>query len=408
MSTATTFSRRAAIAGIGATEFSKDSGRSELQLACEAVRAAIDDAGLAPSDVDGLTTFTMDTNPEIEVARNVGLGDLRFFSRIHYGGGAACGTILQAAMAVATGMAEVVVCLPGLQRTLGAALRVRVEAVGADRGGRGLRLVHGPRLHDPRRVGRHVRPALPARPRRPGRVRTRQCRRPQATPPPTRRRTSTAARSPWRTTRPPAGSWSRSGCWTAARRPTAARPSSSPPPNAPATCPTPRPHRGCRAGLGPRPGADDLLRPRRPVDAPGDGRGRPAALAQSDLAPADIQTAVIYDHFTPFVLTQLEEFGFCGRGEAGTSSQDGRHRTGRPAAHQHPRRPAGRGLPARHERRRRGRPPGPRHRGQPGPGRRARPGHRRHRRPDLRPGPGRGPVTVPQPTISRRTGRHHP
>jgi len=36
----------------------------------------------------------------------------------------------------------------------------------------------------------------------------------------------------------------------------------------------------------------------------------------ADLSPNDIQTAVIYDHFTPFVLTQLEEFGFCGRGEA--------------------------------------------------------------------------------------------
>jgi acetyl-CoA acetyltransferase len=34
------------------------------------------------------------------------------------------------------------------------------------------------------------------------------------------------------------------------------------------------------------------------------------------LGPADIQTAVLYDHFTPFVLVQLEEFGFCGRGEA--------------------------------------------------------------------------------------------
>jgi acetyl-CoA acetyltransferase len=44
-------------------------------------------------------------------------------------------------------------------------------------------------------------------------------------------------------------------------------------------------------------------------------RRRPA-LEQSGIGPDDIQTAVIYDHFTPFVLQQLEEFGFCGRGEA--------------------------------------------------------------------------------------------
>ncbi|MEU6113787.1 lipid-transfer protein [Streptomyces sp. NPDC047117] len=100
----------AAIAGIGATEFSKDSGRSELKLAVEAVRAALDDAGLGPEDVDGLVTFTMDTSPEITVAQAAGIGDLSFFSRVHYGGGAACATVQQAAMAVATGIAEVVVC----------------------------------------------------------------------------------------------------------------------------------------------------------------------------------------------------------------------------------------------------------------------------------------------------------
>ncbi len=45
--------------------------------------------------------------------------------------------------------------------------------------------------------------------------------------------------------------------------------------------------------------------------------------AQSGLTAADIQTAVIYDHFTPFVLVQLEEFGFCGRGEAKDFLRDG-------------------------------------------------------------------------------------
>ncbi|MFD5093129.1 lipid-transfer protein [Amycolatopsis thailandensis] len=104
-----TLSGRAAIAGIGATEFSKDSGRSELRLASEAVSSALKDAGLSPSDVDGLVSFTMDGNSEIAVARELGIPELKFFSRIHYGGGAAAATVQQAAMAVATGVADLVV-----------------------------------------------------------------------------------------------------------------------------------------------------------------------------------------------------------------------------------------------------------------------------------------------------------
>ena len=50
---------------------------------------------------------------------------------------------------------------------------------------------------------------------------------------------------------------------------------------------------------------------------------RAAVARQSGLGPADIQTAVLYDHFTPFVLMQLEEFGFCGRGEAKDFVADG-------------------------------------------------------------------------------------
>jgi acetyl-CoA acetyltransferase len=32
--------------------------------------------------------------------------------------------------------------------------------------------------------------------------------------------------------------------------------------------------------------------------------------------PDDVDVAILYDHFTPFVFVQLEELGFCGRGEA--------------------------------------------------------------------------------------------
>ena len=106
----TTLNNEAAIVGIGQTEFSKNSGRSEVQLACEATKAAIADAGLEPGDIDGMTSFSLDTSDEVEIARSVGLGDLTFYSRIPYGGGAAIGILHQAVMAVATGSAKAVVC----------------------------------------------------------------------------------------------------------------------------------------------------------------------------------------------------------------------------------------------------------------------------------------------------------
>ncbi|RFU20545.1 lipid-transfer protein [Geodermatophilus marinus] len=103
------FSGKAAIAGIGATEFSKKSGRSEWRLACESVLAALDDARIGVEEVDGFALFTMETNPEIAVARALGIPELSFFSRIPHGGGGACAPVQQAALAVATGVADVVV-----------------------------------------------------------------------------------------------------------------------------------------------------------------------------------------------------------------------------------------------------------------------------------------------------------
>ena len=104
------FAGEVAIVGIGATEFSKASGRSELRLATEAVKAAIADAGITPDQVGGMVTYSSETNPDVDIARALGIGDLTFFSRIHYGGGAACATIQQAALAVDAGVADYVVC----------------------------------------------------------------------------------------------------------------------------------------------------------------------------------------------------------------------------------------------------------------------------------------------------------
>jgi acetyl-CoA acetyltransferase len=98
-----------AIAGIGQTEFSKNSGRSELQLASEAVRAALADAGLRPTDVDGIVTMTVDPNDELALMRSVGIEEVRWTSRTPFGGGGSSALVEHAAAAVLSGAADVVV-----------------------------------------------------------------------------------------------------------------------------------------------------------------------------------------------------------------------------------------------------------------------------------------------------------
>jgi hypothetical protein len=87
------------------------------------VKAALDDAGLKPSDVDGMVTFTIDQNEEVDVARTVGCNDLTFYSAAFPMVAARQpDALLQAAMAVATGIADTVVVLPCAERPLGASL----------------------------------------------------------------------------------------------------------------------------------------------------------------------------------------------------------------------------------------------------------------------------------------------
>ena len=96
-----------AIVGIGQTAFAKQLPQSETQLACQAIAAALDDAGIAASEVDALSSYTMESSDEVAIARSVGFGDITFFSQVGYGGGAGPATIGHLAMAIATGQARV-------------------------------------------------------------------------------------------------------------------------------------------------------------------------------------------------------------------------------------------------------------------------------------------------------------
>ncbi|MEY9847452.1 lipid-transfer protein [Streptacidiphilus sp. MAP5-3] len=98
---------RTAIVGIGQTRFAKHLEESEKALACRAVLAALEDAGIEPHEVDALASYTMEETDEVELAKAIGAGDVTFFSRIGFGGGGSCATVAHLAMAVATGQASV-------------------------------------------------------------------------------------------------------------------------------------------------------------------------------------------------------------------------------------------------------------------------------------------------------------
>ncbi len=102
---------KAAIAGIGATSFSTESDRSGVSLALEAIDRAIEDAGLAPTDIDGIVKYSVDSSTSVEMlAANLGVDDLAYWAEVPHGGGASCATVQLAATAVATGAANAVVC----------------------------------------------------------------------------------------------------------------------------------------------------------------------------------------------------------------------------------------------------------------------------------------------------------
>ncbi|WPB92196.1 lipid-transfer protein [Streptomyces malaysiensis] len=314
---ADTLGGRAAIVGIGATEFSKDSGRSELKLAVEAVQAALDDAGLTPADVDGLVTFTMDTSPEISVAQACGIGDLTFFSRVHYGGGAACATVQQAALAVATGVAEVVVCYRAFNersgRRFGSGVQHREPS--AEGAALGWSLPFGlltPASWVAMAAQRYLY-AYGLKPEVFGHVAV------------TDRRHAATNPAAYFHGKPITLAEHAASRWIVE-------------PLRLLDC--------CQETDGGQAivvtsveRARDLPRPPAVITAAAQGAGRGQEQMTSfyrddltglpemgvvarqlwrsgGLTPAEIDVAILYDHFTPFVLMQLEEFGFCGRGEA--------------------------------------------------------------------------------------------
>ncbi|GAA2536077.1 MULTISPECIES: thiolase C-terminal domain-containing protein [Pseudonocardia] len=123
--------RDVAVSGVGYSAFSKASGRTVLDLATEAARAATLDAGLRPVDVDGVVSFSVlnDSVSSEAVATTLAVPGLRFVMDFQQGGQSPCFMVQQAAMAVAQGYAENVVVFRALNGRSG--VRVGSTAFGS-------------------------------------------------------------------------------------------------------------------------------------------------------------------------------------------------------------------------------------------------------------------------------------
>ena len=131
-----TFARdKAAITGVGYTKISKNSGVSVGTLAFEACGNAIKDAGLTPQDIDGIISYSPgnDSISVREVQTGFGMKDNQWNCDINGGGTQSCSIIAQAAMAIASGLCNHVLTYRAMNGRSG----VRMGGMGGSGRGRG-------------------------------------------------------------------------------------------------------------------------------------------------------------------------------------------------------------------------------------------------------------------------------
>src|SRR5437764_12114448 len=102
----------AVVAGVGESTY-YERGKaplSEFQLACAAIRNAVDDAGLAMTEVDGFVSYFDHRNEPVRLSTALGAGDINFTAQTFGGGGNGAGAAVTIAdAAVSAGYASCVV-----------------------------------------------------------------------------------------------------------------------------------------------------------------------------------------------------------------------------------------------------------------------------------------------------------
>lgn len=118
---------RAAVTGIGETAYTRGSGRTALSLSLEAALAAVADAGLSPRDVDGVIPVGGKGAIAEDVIANFGIEDLKFCAQIPLGGASPVASLQCAAAAIAGGLCRNVLLVIGRDAFPGSRVATRVH-----------------------------------------------------------------------------------------------------------------------------------------------------------------------------------------------------------------------------------------------------------------------------------------
>jgi acetyl-CoA acetyltransferase len=307
------------IAGIGQSEFKRWGGitdRSQFQVTAEAILQAIDDAGLAPEDIDGFTSFANDANEGAMMQVALGIPELRF-SAITWGGGGGgtSGAVSLAVAAVQSRQAKNVVVYRGLcqgqSRRFGRFVGGRTHASFVNPYG-----LYAPAQMLALLVQRHMH-LYPVREEHLAEIalnaRANANRNPRAI-----MHDRPLTRDDYFNARMIATPFRLYDCCLESDGACAAVVTSRE--RARDLDAKPVDILAAAHGSGPGWGSGPLGSQNMPLDDYDSTNNRRIAkelFAVAGLAPADIDVAEIYDHFSGMVLLALEDFGFCGRGESG-------------------------------------------------------------------------------------------
>lgn len=306
-----------AVAGIGETAYSRNSGKSVVALQCEASLAAIRDAGLSPKDIDGLIMYGTGAVAE-DIATNFGIADLRFSATVPMGGASSVAALQLAVAVINAGICRHVLMPVGRNGASGARVGSRIMEMPQFRlmaeyeapiGAMAPAQLYAPmaRRHmelygtTSRQFG-----AIAVNTRRNAGLNPRSMKKEPITI--EDHQNSRLIADPFRLldcSLESDGGAAIVVTSTARAKDLRQRPAII---------------MGVSEG---HPDSPSSITQRRDMTRLGVAKAAPRAFAMAGVKPADIQVAEIYDCFTYVVMCQLEDLGFCAKGEGGALVESG-------------------------------------------------------------------------------------